>query len=69
MNLYLDLIEDKIELFEARDLITLEKKINDRIEVNKSILLKVHSASHQMHVDQNGATFYTALVHFKAKGV
>lgn len=65
MNLHLELIEDKVELFEARDLKTLEKKINDRIEINKSILLKVYSASHQMHVDQSGATFYTALVHFK----
>ncbi|WP_442600394.1 DUF2536 family protein [Neobacillus sp. D3-1R] len=65
MNLQLDLIEDKVELFEARDLPSLEKKMNERIEINKSILLKVHSASHQMHVDQNGATFYTALVHFK----
>lgn len=68
MNFHFDIIEDKVELFEARDIKTLEKKINDQIEVNKAILLKVHSVSHQMHVDENGAILYSAIVHFKAKG-
>jgi len=67
MNFQLDMIEDKIELFEATDIKTLEKKINEQIENNKVILLRVHSVSHQMHVDENGRTLYSAVVHFKAK--
>ncbi|PLR93774.1 YrzA family protein [Bacillus sp. T33-2] len=67
MNLQFDLIEDKVEFFEAPDLKTLEKKINSQIEINKAILLTVHSVSHQMHADENGRTYFTAVVHFKAK--
>ena len=67
MNFQLDIIEDKVELFEANDLKSLEKKINDQIEVNRSILLSVHSVSHQIHVDEDGKRYYTAVVHFKAK--
>ncbi|ACJ33136.1 Uncharacterized conserved protein [Anoxybacillus flavithermus WK1] len=33
-----DLIQDKVEFFEATDLATLEKKINDQIEHNKAIM-------------------------------
>jgi len=47
--------------------LVLEKKINEQIEINKAILLTVHSVSHQMHIDENGRTFYSAVVHFKAK--
>ncbi|WP_077214058.1 YrzA family protein [Bacillus dakarensis] len=67
MNFQLEIIEDKVELFEANDLKTLEKKINEQIEINRSILLAVHSVSHQIHVDENGKRYYTAVVHFKAK--
>ncbi|MCP3742597.1 YrzA family protein [Rossellomorea sp. BNER] len=67
MNLQFDLIEDKVEFFEAQDLKTLEKKINEQIEHNKAILLSVHSVSHQMHVEENGQRFFSAVVHFKQK--
>ncbi|WP_338451537.1 YrzA family protein [Niallia oryzisoli] len=67
MNFQLDFIEDKVEFYEAHDIKTLEKKVNTQIEVNKAILLKVHSVSHQMHVDENGRTYYSAVVHYKAK--
>lgn len=43
MNFQLDFIEDKVEFYEAHDIQTLEKKVNAQIEVNKAILLKVHS--------------------------
>ena len=69
MNLQLDMIEDKIEFYEEVDIKTLEKKINEQIENNKALLLRVHSVSHQMHVDENGRTFYSAVVHFKANKV
>lgn len=67
MNLHLDLIDDKIEFFEAEDLNSLEEKIQARIEVNKAIMLQVHSVSHQMYVSEEGRRFYSAVVHFKLK--
>jgi hypothetical protein len=67
MNFQFDLIKDKVEFFEATDIKTLEKRINEQIEINKAILLAVHSVSHQMHLDENGRTFYSAVVHFKVK--
>jgi hypothetical protein len=67
MNIEFDLIQDKIEFFEARDLQTLEKKINEQIGHNKSILLTVHSVSHNVTIDGKGHPLYTAAVHFKAK--
>lgn len=62
-----DLIHDKVEFFEAADVKTLEKKINEQIEQNKALMLEVHHVSHQMHVTENGQRFYSAVVHFKAK--
>jgi len=67
MNIQLDMIQDKIEFFEATDIKELEKKINEQIEHNKAILLEVHSVSHQMHVTEEGRRFYSAVVHFKMK--
>ncbi|MGE8206156.1 DUF2536 family protein [Heyndrickxia sp. NPDC080065] len=67
MNFQFELIEDKIEFFEATDIKELEKKINDKVEQNKAIMMHVHTVSHQMHVDENGRKFYSAVVHFKLK--
>lgn len=68
MNFEFSLIEDKVEFFEALDLKTLEKKINEQIDHNRAIMLGVHSVSHQMHVDEEGRRFYSAVVHFRLKG-
>ncbi|MFD2679897.1 YrzA family protein [Bacillus seohaeanensis] len=67
MNISFELLEDKVEFFEAETLKTLEKKINEQIEHNKAILLQVHSVSHQVTIDDNGRRLFTAVVHFKAK--
>jgi hypothetical protein len=67
MNFKLDLIEDKIEFLEENNLKTLQKKIETQIDENRAILLGVHSVSHQMHVNENGQTYFTAVVHFKKK--
>ncbi|MFC4320874.1 YrzA family protein [Litchfieldia salsa] len=67
MEFKLDFIQDKIEFFEALDIKTLEKKINEQIEHNKAIMLTVHHVAHQMNVDEDGRRFYSAVVHFKAK--
>lgn len=67
MNFQFELIEDKIEFFEGQNIKELEKKINEKVEQNKAIMLQVHSVSHQMHVDENGRSYYSAVVHFKLK--
>jgi hypothetical protein len=67
MNFQLDFIEDKVEFFEANNLQTLQKKIELQIDENRAIMLSVHSVSHQMHVNENGQTYFTAVVHFKKK--
>lgn len=67
MNFTFDLIEDKIEFFEATSLQELEKQIQAQIDLNKGILLSVHSVSHQMHVTEDGRRLYSAVVHFKNK--
>jgi len=67
MNFQFDLIEDKVEFFEANNLIALQKKIESQIDENRAILLGVHSVTHQMHVNENGQTYFTAVVHFKKK--
>ena len=68
MEFILDKSDTKIEWFEAYDLKTLEKKIEERIEINKGILLDVHSVQHQTTYDPNrNKMLHTAVVHFKAK--
>ncbi|WP_102345476.1 YrzA family protein [Bacillus sp. Marseille-P3661] len=70
MEFKIEVIEDKVEFFEAFDLKTLEKKINEQIEHNRAILLQVHAVQHQSHIDvESGKTYYTAVVHFKLKKV
>jgi len=68
MGFMLDKIEDKVEFFEAFDLKTLEKRIDEQIEMNKALLLSVHRVEHQatFHPLHN-KMLYTAVVHFKAK--
>ncbi|HZG86085.1 DUF2536 family protein [Paenibacillus sp.] len=68
MGFMLDKIEDKVEFVEAFDLKTLEKRIDEQIEINKALLLSVHNVQHQatFHPLHN-KMLYTAVVHFKAK--
>jgi len=64
----LELIHDKIELFEAYDAKTLEKKMDQQIENNKALLLEVSSVTHNVVYSPIAEKMlYTAIVHFKAK--
>jgi hypothetical protein len=70
MDFKLDLIETKIEFFEAYDLKTLERKIDEQIENNRALLLDVYSINHHVVFDPNaGRMLYSAVVHFKAKAL
>lgn len=68
MDFRLDRIENKIEFFEAYDLKTLERKIEEQIDNNKALLLDVYQIDHNVVFDPNrGSMLYSAVVHFKAK--
>lgn len=67
MEFKLDLIEDKVEFFEASSLQDLEKKIQQKIDQNKAIMLSVHNVSHQVYTTPEGKPTYTAAVHYKLK--
>ncbi|WLR44024.1 DUF2536 family protein [Bacillus carboniphilus] len=69
MNFHLDLIQDKVEFFEASSLKELERKVNEQIEVNQKIMLGVHSVTHHIHVEDNGRKTWSAVVHFKVRKV
>ncbi|ANS73227.1 hypothetical protein AWM70_00370 [Paenibacillus yonginensis] len=67
MNITLDTIQDKVEFFQAYDLKVLEKTIEERIDINKALMLKVHSVQHQAAFDPvRNQLQYSAVVHFKA---
>jgi hypothetical protein len=63
-----EMLEDKVEFFEAVNLVSLEKKINEQIDNNKALMLEVHHISHQMIMDpESKRPYYSAVVHFKLK--
>jgi hypothetical protein len=67
MSFMLDKMENKIEFFEAYDLITLERKIAEQIDNNKALLLDVFSISHNIVFNPlQNKLHYSAVVHFKA---
>ncbi|WNQ10105.1 YrzA family protein [Paenibacillus aurantius] len=68
MDFLLDKLESKVEFFEAYDLKSLEKQIEEQIDKNKALLLDVRSVQHQVTFDPNrNRLLYTAVVHFQAK--
>jgi Protein of unknown function (DUF2536). len=68
MQFQLDLIENKIELFEASSIKELERQIERQIENNKALMLDVHSVSHSCVFDpRTEKPLYSAVVHFKLK--
>lgn len=68
MEFKLERIHDKVECFEAYDIKTLERKIEEQIENNKVLMLEVHSVTHHVCFSpDSGRPLYTAIVHFKTK--
>ncbi|MBP3951364.1 DUF2536 family protein [Bacillus suaedae] len=68
MSLQLDRMEDKIECFETDNIKALERQIAEQIEINKVLLLQVHSVHHSVYIHpRTEQPIYTATVHFKAK--
>ena len=67
MEFSLDLIEDKIEIFEASSPKALEKQIEEQIDHNRAIMLSVNTVSYQIYTSPEGKPVYSAAVHFKLK--
>lgn len=68
MDFILDRIDNKIEFFQAYDMKTLEKQINEQIDNNKALLLDVFAIQHHIVFDPNAnKMLYSAVVHFKVK--
>ncbi|MFD0588105.1 DUF2536 family protein [Paenibacillus sp. GCM10027627] len=68
MDFRIELIETKIECYEASDLKTLESLIEKAIDINKALLLDVHSVSHQAAFNpRTEKMHFSAIVHFKLK--
>ncbi|QGQ94246.1 DUF2536 family protein [Paenibacillus psychroresistens] len=69
MSIFLDKMEAKIEFFEAYELNTLEKKINEQIDNNKALMLSVFFISHNVVFNPlKNKMLYSAVVHFKVIG-
>lgn len=68
MDFQLDLIDTKIECFEAYNIKELEKQMQSAIEINKALLLDVYAVQHNsvFHPGKE-KMIYTAVVHFKLK--
>jgi hypothetical protein len=68
MDFKLDLLDSKVELYEADDLKSLEGQIERAIDINKALMLDVHSVSHQVVFNpRTERLLYSAVVHFKLK--
>ncbi|MFD0962177.1 DUF2536 family protein [Paenibacillus chungangensis] len=68
MELHLDLLDTKIEFYEAETLKTLEDKIRYAIDNNKALMLDVHAVQYQTAFHHRTEKMhFSAAVHFKLK--
>ncbi|PWW34709.1 DUF2536 family protein [Paenibacillus taichungensis] len=68
MEITLDIIKDKVECLQAYDFNELERSIEDRIGMNKALLLRVKQVQHQVTFDPlRNKMLYSAVVHFAAE--
>jgi hypothetical protein len=68
MEITLDIIKDKVECLHAYDFRELERAIEERIGMNKALLLRVKHVQHQVTFDPlRNKMLYSAVVHFAAE--
>jgi hypothetical protein len=68
MEITLDIIKDKVECLQAYDFRELEQAIEERIGMNKALLLRVKHVQHQVTFDPlRNKMLYSAVVHFAAQ--
>ncbi|MGE6666934.1 DUF2536 family protein [Paenibacillus xylanexedens] len=65
MEISLDMIKDKVECLQAYDFRELERAIEERIGINKALMLRVKQVQHQVTFDPfRNKMLYSAIVHF-----
>ncbi|NMI06932.1 YrzA family protein [Paenibacillus sp. SZ31] len=65
MEISLDMIKDKVECLQAYDFQELERAIDERIGVNKALLLRVKLVQHQVTFDPiRNKMLYSSVMHF-----
>jgi len=65
MEISLDMIKDKVECLQAYDFRELERAIEERVGMNKALLLRVKQVQHQVTFDPfRNKMLYSAVVHF-----
>lgn len=65
MGIIVDMIKDKVECLQAYDFRELERAIDERIQINQGLLLRVKQVQHQTTFDPNRSKMlYSAVVHF-----
>ncbi|HBU80505.1 MAG TPA: DUF2536 domain-containing protein [Paenibacillus sp.] len=68
MEISLDMLKDKVECLQAYDFRELERAIEERIGMNKALLLRVKQVQHQVTFDPiRNKMLYSAVVHFAAE--
>jgi len=67
MDIILDMMKDKVECLQAYDFRELERAIEERMEINKALALRVKNVQHQVTFDPvRNKMLYSAVVHFIA---
>ncbi|MEJ8303530.1 DUF2536 family protein [Saccharibacillus sacchari] len=65
MDIILDMMKDKVECLQAYDFRELEREIEQRMEINKALALRVKQVQHQVTFDPvRNKMLYSAVVHF-----
>lgn len=65
MDIILDMMKDKVECLQAYDFRELERTIEERMEINKALALRVKRVQHQVTFDPvRNKMLYSAVVHF-----
>ncbi|MFF2886798.1 DUF2536 family protein [Paenibacillus sp. NPDC057967] len=68
MEFRIDLIDTKVECYEAYNMKSLEAQLEKAIEINKALMLDVHAVSHQTTFDpRSEKMLYSAMIHFRIK--
>jgi len=65
VDIILDMMKDKVECLQAYDFRELERAIEERMEINKALALRVKMVQHQVTFDPvRNKMLYSAVVHF-----
>ncbi|MCQ4086368.1 DUF2536 family protein [Saccharibacillus sp. JS10] len=65
MGIILDNMQDKVECLQSYDFRELERLIEERMEINKALMLRVKNVQHQVTFDPvRNKMMYSVVLHF-----